>query len=512
MPNFHARQPNYISKQQEKNKELLLKKKEELLTKIKESSKTENNIEKIEPDIQTKQQDKLVAGLYKTIKKNKQNYLAEQKKHLNYIADLKDENKSLENRLKNAIKKIIQLNEEVYRLENTPKLVENSEEITSQIMIERKIDALKGRQKEVINSIKSDQNKLISKVMDANEKSQSDILSQLEILTKKLSNLEVKHETDKVNAVVESFDRVKSYQLEIKSLKNQIKSMNKTYDELLQNHQNLKVEMKNANKWLNIKKAGPKTLLHILSTFLTPKHFRKLDDLVQIVNRYNKLVESSKVLDIWQICVGVIKIIDQVPYIEVENELLPITDLNGFIHLKDGQRYEGLYQKFSRVVKLTYEFKESVVLDIKEPVNKIAKPVVPIITEETFKQKEIVKTVLKGRKVLLISWHNMSSYVDMLSKYGAKVKVMDSKKHQNQVLSSLFSNKYDIAYLFINGVEHSKYYAAMKQLKNHKTIPEQIRLVFSPNPDEILEDALIVLDGKKKRNSFSMLFKYEKSS
>ncbi|SJZ72558.1 hypothetical protein SAMN02745116_01270 [Pilibacter termitis] len=262
-------------------------------------------------------------------------------------------------------------------------------------------------------------------------------------------------------------------------------------------------------EWFNLKELAPSVLISWLLTLLSPKNTERFSLLPKLVERYNQMFETSPKVDIWEEVRGEILVRGEYVYLVVEEQCYLLQDLNGFEPLQDKDEFLASIQRYSHQVKLLKKLEKlekiEEILPAKPAPRKRKKEIVKQISQEELENKRKLRKVLQGKKVALISWHNMSSYVIQLSNYGIKTKVLDSKKHPTQVISTLFSEKYDYTYLFIQGVDHPTYWKAMKKYKSYETPPESVRITYNPNPDEIVHDMYISSVGKKKESSLSVL-------
>lgn len=504
---------NKFEKRTEKNKEDAAKRKAQLVNKIKTvNHKRELELaEKKEPLKKDDVTVKLIHGLKDTIKKNNETFQKERSELKAAIDALTSENGKLK---ANLLTKEIESEEEIKVLKKQLSSMKSTTAKTLDAevsaVISAKTEQYATKNHNILSEISNKQIKALDRLNSKNDAAISLMKKEIATFNQQLKTLQVEHVASKRKATVEAFDILKEQKDEIKHLNEVVARLRSELNEEKKQHDALKKELNNGGQWLNVEKVGAKNLINVLMAYVTPKNVRKLDTLNLLVARYNRLVEGSKLLDIWHVCEGEIHIEDKTPYLMIDGKQYPITDLNGFIHIAQGMKFEALRQKFSGAIRLTFETPldkpyVSSVVHVKE-VKETA-----VITEADLENKNKLKAALKGRRILIVSWHNMSRYIAEFKKYGAKVKVLDSKKHNSQIIEALFSTRYDASYLFFDGVEHGIYYAVMKKLKGYQTPPEHIRLMFESSPSQTLEDAFMLFEGTKKKSPFSSLKRHAKT-
>jgi hypothetical protein len=265
-------------------------------------------------------------------------------------------------------------------------------------------------------------------------------------------------------------------------------------------------KMKEADEQkVDVHSIRPQTLILWLIEHLTPSNWSQYMSLFRLTDRFNQVGEETKTLNIWEKMVGKIIVKNGKTYIQSDGDRFEVTDFNGFSEIHSGDVYEAVVQKHTKVVRLLFNSTKDKKKQLLAENTYRKEKSIKKLTIEDIENEKLLKKTLKGRKIVLISWHNMSTYVNYFERYGAKVKVLDSKKNDNQIIPTMFSNRFDLSYLFIDGVDHGTYWAAMKKLKSYRIPPESVRLTYSPNPKEVLQDAFLTLAGTKKKSALSIL-------
>jgi hypothetical protein len=478
-------------------------KKQELLNrlKIKSEQKQAEIHQNIPPLDQTiiKQKDKIIQELKKKLATRETDYQKEfannRQKFSTYEREIKDLHQTI--RMKNE--KIHYLTQENANLPHTEpldtKTINNLEHLISK-QLQKEVSGQLARltQKNVF---------LLNEINRLNQEKNQEMNQRVEQLSQDIRKIGRQQKHLQIEAVTGTFNEIKDYKNQIQQLKTHKKDLERNL-KISQGELTLFKEEIKKGGLIRTKNLTPPTIISWLTQALTPSNWQQYETLTRLTQRYNHVVDESEVVDIWTRHVGVIRLIDGVCYLRVEGKNHKVTDENGFLLLKDGQKFEATIQKFSGATRLHYRFSEEEVIDAKIPSVKKA-TYEKQITPEDLENERLLTKALKDRRILLVSWHNMGSYVGLFKKYGAKVKVLDSKKHDKQITDAMFSKKYDLTYLFINGVDHGTYWATMKKFKSYDNPPQRVRLTFKPNPEEVLNDAFMTLVGTQKRSALAVL-------
>lgn len=242
--------------------------------------------------------------------------------------------------------------------------------------------------------------------------------------------------------------------------------------------------------------------LRYLQLVMTDENLQEYADLLPLIQQYQKRSHRLATIPKQEVLKVTIKLVDDTYHMFLEGADLGPVPQNSEFDFKDEQVYQVLHF-------ISADRYELVQLLNDRPLNACQ------LQEQAHKRQRqrlkrdqqrdqdneleaFLHATLTGKHVVIVTWHQPKNYVALFERYGVKVTVINSKQQKHQVVSAMFSKRYDQHYLFLNGVSHPQYYSVYDRYKAFG-MPKDVHLIMDENPRNLVLDAAYTLAGQHNK-------------